>query len=161
MRIETSMIKTTALTRILTHRTFYRAYLINCFSFWNVLLHRTSKPDRDVCFLMENRARWRRMNGKTKIAVIAGLMLVAVVSLVYVAPVLAYMNGTSDQTRDRDRDRLRDQTCSCDCLQTQNQTCNQLRLQECTQNQTSAGSMNCQQQSQYQYRFRHQNMLLR
>ena len=98
------------------------------------------------------------MNGKTKAAVIVGLMLVAVASVVCAAPVLAYMNGTSDQTRGRDRDRLRDQTCSGDCLQTQNQTRTQLRLQECTQNQTCTEPANCQQ-NQYQYRLRHQNKL--
>jgi hypothetical protein len=99
------------------------------------------------------------MNGKTKIALVAGLMLVAVASVVYVAPALAYMNGLSDQTRDRDRDRLRDQKCNCDCLQTQNQTCTQLRLHEGVQNQTCTEPANCQQQNQYQYMFRHQNML--
>jgi hypothetical protein len=98
------------------------------------------------------------MDGKTKMAVIVGLMLVAVASVVIATPVLAYMNGVSDQTRDRDRDRLRDQTCSCDCLQIQNQTRTQLCLNECAQNQTCAGPANCQQ-NQYQYRLRHENGL--
>jgi len=88
-------------------------------------------------------------------AVIAALIAVVAASVVYAAPVLAYMNGATDQARDR----VRDQTCSCDCLQTQNQTCTQLGQRECARNQTCEGSMDCQQyQHQYQYRFRHQNI---
>ena len=99
------------------------------------------------------------MNGKTKAVVIAGLMLVAVASVIYIAPVLAYMNGTSDQTHDRNRDRPRDGTCTnCDCLQDQNQTCTQLRLHECTENQINASGTNLEQQYRYQYRFRNQNV---
>jgi hypothetical protein len=95
------------------------------------------------------------MNRTTKIAVVAGLMLMAVASVVYATPVLAYLNGTADQTHTRNRDGLRDQTCSCDCLQTHTRT--QLRLQEYTQNQTCPA--NGQQQNEYQYQFTHQTML--
>ncbi len=97
------------------------------------------------------------MNRKTMTVVIAGLIVAAVASAVYISPALAHMNSTLNQRQDRGRDRLRDQTCGCDCLQTQNQTCAQLRVQECIQNQTCAGPATCQQQDQYQNRFRHQN----
>ena len=86
------------------------------------------------------------MNRKTKAVMIAGLMLVAVASVIYVAPALAYMNGTSDQTHDRDRDRLRDGTCT------------QLRLRECTANQINARGANSEQQYRYQYRLGNQNV---
>ena len=91
--------------------------------------------------------------------VIAALIVFVAASVIYAAPVLAYMNGATDQVRDRDQDRLRGETCSCDCLQAQNQICTPLRQQERAQNQTCDGSSNCQQYMyQYQYRFRHQNI---
>lgn len=97
--------------------------------------------------------------GKTKTVVIAGLMLIAVASVIYAAPALAYMNGTSNQTRDLDRDRLRDGTRNdCDCPQAQNQACTQLRLRECTENQINASGADLKQQHRYQYRFRNQNV---
>ena len=96
------------------------------------------------------------LNGKTKLGLIAGLMIVAI-AVIYAVPALGYMNGTSDQTRDRDQDRLRDQTCINDCLHAQDQTRTQLRLQDGTQTQTCAGCIDCRQ-NQWQYRFRYQNM---
>ena len=98
------------------------------------------------------------MNRKTVAVVAAGLMLVAVAAVIYVAPVFARLNGTTTWTRNRTCDRLQDPTCSCDCVQTQNQTCVQLRLHECQQNQTCAGPGTCRLQAQYQYRLRHQHM---
>jgi hypothetical protein len=101
------------------------------------------------------------MNGKMKGILIASLISAVAISVVYAAPVLAYMNGTTDQTRDQDQDRLRDQTCDCDSgrlqTQTQAQDCTQLRQKDCIQNQTCDGSLDCQQY-QYQYRFRNQNV---
>lgn len=99
------------------------------------------------------------MNGKMKAAVIVALVVGIVASAVYVAPTLAYMNGTTDQTRDRDmdRDQLRDRDCLCDCDRDLNQTRTRLHLQECVQNQTNLGPVNCQYQNQYQYR--HQSTL--
>jgi len=44
------------------------------------------------------------MNGKMKAALAAVLILGFVASAIYIAPTLAYMNGTTDQTRDRDMD---------------------------------------------------------
>lgn len=52
------------------------------------------------------------MNRKAKAVIIVPLIMIAAVLAVYVSPTLAYLNGTTDQTRDRDRDRLKDQTCT-------------------------------------------------
>jgi hypothetical protein len=97
----------------------------------------------------------KKMNKKMKGIIVVSLILAVAASVVYAAPVLAYMNGTIDQTRDRDQDRLKDQTCDCDGSQTQTQTQDrtQLRQQDCIQNRTCDGSC---QQYQYQYRFRYQ-----
>ena len=98
------------------------------------------------------------MNGKIKAVVVASLILAVAASVVYAVPVLAHMNGTTDQVRDRDQGRLRDQICDCDCSQTQTQAqnCTQLRQQNCVQNQTCDGSPDCQQY-RYLYRLRNQN----
>jgi len=99
------------------------------------------------------------MNGKIKTVVIAALIVGFVVTAIYVAPTLAYMNGATDQTRDRDMDRVRDRdrVCDCYCDQTQNQTRTRLRLQECAQSQTSLGPISSQYQ--YEHQCRHQNRL--
>jgi len=97
------------------------------------------------------------MNGKVKAALIATLILGVIASAIYVAPTLAYINGTTDQTRDRDMDRIRDRDCACNCDQAQNQTRTRLRLQECVQDQTVTEPLNWQYQ--YGHQYRHQNML--
>jgi len=68
------------------------------------------------------------MDIRIKGALILGLALVAVASMLLVAPALAHMIGDVDQTQDRDR--LRDRGCSCVCLCDQDQTQTRLRIRE-------------------------------
>ncbi len=99
------------------------------------------------------------MNGKIKAAMIAVLVLGFVASAIYIAPTLAYMNGTTDQTRDRDQDqdRTRDRICTYDCVcdgsQDRNQTRTRLHLQECVQNQQFMEPAAWQYQHEHQYRY--------
>ncbi len=101
------------------------------------------------------------MNGKIKAGMIVTLVLAFVASAMYVAPTLAYMSGTTNQTGDREIDRTRDRDCARDCVydceRDQNQTQVRLQLQECATNQTNVGTINWQYQ--YEHQHRHQNML--
>jgi len=101
------------------------------------------------------------MNGKIKAAMIVTLVLAFIASAMYVAPTLAYMNGTTDQTGDKDLNRIRDRDCTYDCVydckRDQNQTQIRLQLQEYATNQTNFRPINWQYQ--YEHQHRHQNML--
>jgi len=94
------------------------------------------------------------MNGKMKAVVVVALILGVVASAAYMAPALAYPNGTTDQTHDRKMNRIQDCECTCDCLCDQNQNQNQNQIciqhQEQAQNQQITG-LNWQ----YCYEHRH------
>ncbi|MCP8304593.1 MAG: hypothetical protein H3Z50_03865 [archaeon] len=95
------------------------------------------------------------MNGKIKAVVIVALILIFVSSAIYVAPTLAYPNGTMDQMCNKDMNRIGGRDCVCDCDQDRNQIRTQLR--ECTQNQPSTGFTNWHHCCEHQHRY--QNML--
>jgi hypothetical protein len=106
------------------------------------------------------------MNGKMKTLIIAALAAGLIASAIYVVPTLAYMNGTTDQTRDQNQDQdqtgLRDRDCVCDCTcdgtPDQNQTRTRLHLQECVQNQQFMEQSGMLYQYQHQYQYRNGNM---
>ncbi|MCP8323669.1 MAG: hypothetical protein L6N96_05785 [Candidatus Methylarchaceae archaeon HK02M2] len=95
------------------------------------------------------------MNGKIKAVVVVALTLCIVASATYMVPVLAYSNGTTDQTRDREMKKIQDGECVCDCICDCDQNQNQYQHQDQAQNQPNSGF---NWQYCYEHQLRHQNI---